>query len=75
VPAEEVHAITHRNAMRLFRYEPFSVIPEADCTVGALRAQAVDVDTVARPSGRTIERPDSPIRIIDLAERVAAKKD
>jgi predicted TIM-barrel fold metal-dependent hydrolase len=75
VPAEEVHAITHRNAMRLFHYEPFSVIPEADCTVGALRAQAGDVDTVARPSGRTIERPDSPIRIIDLAERVAAKKD
>lgn len=44
VPDDEVNLITHRNAMRLFRYDPFSVLDPADCTVGALRAQATDVD-------------------------------
>jgi predicted TIM-barrel fold metal-dependent hydrolase len=49
VPDEDVAKITHSNAMRLFRYDPFSVIPKERCTVGALRSQATDVDVSLRP--------------------------
>jgi predicted TIM-barrel fold metal-dependent hydrolase len=47
---EQVDKITHRNAMRLFTYDPFSVLPREQCTVGALREQAEghDVSPVAR---------------------------
>jgi hypothetical protein len=47
VPDEEIDKITHGNAMRHFRYEPFAVRPRERCTVGALRAEASDVDTTA----------------------------
>ena len=39
----DISAITHGNAMRRFQYDPFSVIPRENCTVGALRAQAEGV--------------------------------
>ena len=45
VPDDEIAAMTHLNAMRVFHYDPFSVIPREQCTVGTLRAQATDVDT------------------------------
>jgi predicted TIM-barrel fold metal-dependent hydrolase len=45
VPDEEIDMMTHLNAMRVFHYDPFSVFPRHECTVGALRAQATDVDT------------------------------
>jgi predicted TIM-barrel fold metal-dependent hydrolase len=47
VPDEEIDKITHGNAMRHFRYDPFAVRPRERCTVGALRAEASDVDTTA----------------------------
>ena len=45
-----VNAITHENAMRLFQYEPFAHRPKAECTVGALRAEAAaaGIDTAFR---------------------------
>ncbi|MFI5044580.1 MAG: amidohydrolase family protein [Acidimicrobiales bacterium] len=67
----EVNVITHENAMRLFHYDPFSVLDRAECTVGGLRATATDVDTSPKSSGKTIVRPDSPVRIIDLAAKVS----
>ena len=45
VPDDEIDKMTHLNAMRHYQYDPFSVIPREDCTVGALRARATDVDT------------------------------
>jgi hypothetical protein len=44
VPDDEVNKITHLNAMREFRFDPFAVRPRETCTVGALRAEAGDVD-------------------------------
>ena len=35
-----VNAITHQNAMRLFKYNPFATRTRESCTVGALRAEA-----------------------------------
>ena len=63
----EIDAITHENAIRLFHYDPFSVIPKEQATVGALRAKATGVDTSPRSSGKPVHRPDSPVKIIDLA--------
>lgn len=48
LPEEDIHKITHRNAMRHFRYDPFAHLPEEACTVGALRAKAAHVDTSVR---------------------------
>ena len=46
---EQIDKVTHRNAMRLFSFDPFSIVPREECTVGALRARAVghDVSPVA----------------------------
>jgi predicted TIM-barrel fold metal-dependent hydrolase len=49
---DEVDMITHRNAMRHFRYDPFARWPRDQCTVGALRARATDVDVRPRPGNR-----------------------
>ena len=61
VPEAEIHKITHENAMRHFRYDPFSVIPREQCTVRALRARAVDVDLSLKSSGGKAPAPaDAP---------------
>jgi predicted TIM-barrel fold metal-dependent hydrolase len=52
IPDHEIDAITHINAMRHFRFDPFAVRPREECTVGALRAQATDVDVTPKPSAK-----------------------
>ena len=73
IPDDEIRAITYENAMRLFHYDPFAHLPIEESTVAALRKQAIGVDTSPVPSGKEIVRPDSPVRIIDLAARVVPK--
>ena len=48
LPKADVDRITHGNAMRHFRYDPFAHIPRQQATVGALRAQAVGWDISIR---------------------------
>ena len=48
VPSDVVAKITHENAMRHFRFDPYRVRPKERCTAAALRAEAPDVDTVTR---------------------------
>jgi hypothetical protein len=55
VPDDEIRKITHENAMRHFRYDPFSRRPKESCTVGALRAGATDVDVSMRSAGKRRE--------------------
>jgi hypothetical protein len=47
VPDVDVDKLTHVNAMRHFRFDPFATRPKEECTVGALRrkAAAEGVDT------------------------------
>ena len=45
LPKATVDKITHLNAMREFRFDPFVNASRAECTVGALRARATHVDT------------------------------
>jgi len=63
----EIDAMTHENAMRFFRYDPFAIRPRERCTVGALRAEAVgwDVD----PHSTAVvehEQRSGPVKIVDL---------
>lgn len=77
VPDDEIDAMTHANAMRLFGFDPFRVLGGREaCTVGALRerARTDGVDTSTRSSGKPVERPTSPVRIVDLAAKAAPAK-
>ena len=49
---DEINALTYENAMREFSFDPFSIRPRERCTVGALRAEAIGVDTRAVAKGR-----------------------
>jgi predicted TIM-barrel fold metal-dependent hydrolase len=54
----DIDAMTHRNAMRFFRYDPFAARggDRSACTVGALRAAAAaaGVDVSERSAGRRV---------------------
>jgi predicted TIM-barrel fold metal-dependent hydrolase len=45
---DEISKITHENALRWYRYDPLAIVSRDQASVGALRAQAVDVDTSIR---------------------------
>jgi ATP-dependent Clp endopeptidase proteolytic subunit ClpP len=74
VPDDEINKITHLNAMRHFQFDPFSVRRREDCTVGALRAEASDVDTslVSRATGATKQGEDGLVSMSSVAKRLSA---
>jgi hypothetical protein len=53
---EVVAKLTHGNAMRHYQFDPFRTRARERCTVGALRADAADVDTVTHVGRRADER-------------------
>jgi predicted TIM-barrel fold metal-dependent hydrolase len=69
VPRADIDAITHLNACREFRFDPFAHRPREACTAGALRAEATDVDVSPRPSGRPFEPPAEPVSLMALLEK------
>lgn len=72
LPDEDIDRITHLNAMRNFSYDPFRHIPREQCTVGALRAQATDVDTTPVSHGTGKFQDEGIVTAVTLAQRVAA---
>jgi hypothetical protein len=48
LPKHDIDRITHLNAMNHFNYDPFSVIPKEQATVGALRERAAGRDVSIR---------------------------
>jgi predicted TIM-barrel fold metal-dependent hydrolase len=56
VPREVADKITHENAMRHYRFDPFATRPKENCTAAALRAESPDVDTVTRVGRKADER-------------------
>jgi predicted TIM-barrel fold metal-dependent hydrolase len=64
----EIDKITHLNAMEHFSYDPFAHRPRERCTVRALRAEAIGVDTSVRSTARhpREEREGGPVKITDL---------
>ena len=53
---DEIEKMTYKNAMRHYRFDPFANTPKEECTVGALRARAIDVDVTPMSKGRKSER-------------------
>jgi len=49
---DDINRITHLNAMRCYSFDPFAIRPREKCTVGALRAEAADVDVEVKSMGR-----------------------
>jgi predicted TIM-barrel fold metal-dependent hydrolase len=56
---DEVHRITWQNAARFFDWDPFKHTPQKHATVGALRAQATDVDTTRFPKDEWRKRNEA----------------
>jgi hypothetical protein len=67
VPDDEINKMTHLNAMRDYKFDPFAIRPREKCTVGALRAEAVDVDTSLRSLGRGAGTPRTARELAELA--------
>ena len=51
LPDDEIDMVTWENACRWYQFDPFEHRTREECTVGALRAQALDVDTTPREYG------------------------
>jgi hypothetical protein len=68
----EIDKMTHLNAMKHFHFDPFSVRPRERCTVGALRAEAADVDTslVSRAHGHTKTNEQGIVSVASFATRL-----
>jgi predicted TIM-barrel fold metal-dependent hydrolase len=58
----EIDEMTHLNAMRFFRFDPFSIRPRERCTVGALRAEAAGHDVSIQSKGRRVQH-DTPMTL------------
>jgi predicted TIM-barrel fold metal-dependent hydrolase len=72
VPDAEVAKITHENALRLFSFDAFKHVPKSEATVGALRAQAADVDLGYRSSARLRKEGTDTVSVLDLVASVPA---
>jgi predicted TIM-barrel fold metal-dependent hydrolase len=55
-PDDVINKITYENAMRLYQFDPFAHRPKEQCTVGALRSEALDVDVVTHVGRPADER-------------------
>jgi predicted TIM-barrel fold metal-dependent hydrolase len=58
VPDGDVAKMTHENAMRWYSFDPFSSVPRASATVGALRAQAAGHDVSVMARSTRVRTPD-----------------
>ena len=67
----DLNKITHENAMRWYRFDPFAIRPREKCTVGALRAEAKGHDVSEHSMNkRNLERAD--ISLGELAAHATA---
>lgn len=66
IDPEAVAAITHRNAMRAFDFDPFAHRAPELCTVGALRSEATHVDVGPSTPRRRFVPPSTPVTMLDL---------
>ncbi|MCW2935732.1 MAG: hypothetical protein JWM19_6694, partial [Actinomycetia bacterium] len=66
VPDSDINKMTHENAMRWYKFDPFKHVPKDQATVGALRATAAGHDVSIQ--GRSHH-------IISAAEKVASYRE
>ncbi|MBO0854223.1 MAG: amidohydrolase [Nocardia sp.] len=72
VPDSDIDKITHENALRLYSFDMFGKADKRDLTVGALRAQAGDVDLGYRSSARLKKTGSDTVTVMDLARQLPA---
>jgi hypothetical protein len=72
VSDHDINRISHLNAMKAFSYDPFSVIDKKDCTVGALRAQAIGHDVSIRSTNASNVGHHATLAL-DLARRAGVE--
>jgi predicted TIM-barrel fold metal-dependent hydrolase len=72
VPDDDINKITHENAMRWYRFDPFSRRPRDNCTVGALRAEAAGRDVSIRSMDRGRHRRTDTVTLGQLAGKATA---
>ena len=72
VPDVDIDKITHENAMRWYRFDPFQHRSREQCTVAALRAEVPDHDITIRSmeKGRYADAPRP--SLAELAEQATA---
>ncbi|MGO8872500.1 MAG: amidohydrolase family protein [Acidimicrobiales bacterium] len=63
---EDIAKITHENALRIFSFDAFLHVPEQEAKVGALRAQATDVDLGYRSSARLKKEGTEAVTVLTL---------
>jgi hypothetical protein len=63
-PDEEIHKITHRNAMRFFDFDPFKFVDPKEATVGALRAKAAAANVDVTPKSYPGRAPQKTGRVM-----------
>ena len=66
VSAKDIAKITHENALRIFSFDAFGHVPKQEATVGALRAQATDVDLGYRSSARLKKEGTETVSVLSL---------
>jgi predicted TIM-barrel fold metal-dependent hydrolase len=64
VTDEVINKVSYQNAMRNYSFDPFKYAPRSECTVGALRARATDVDTVTHVGRRPGESDTDAFRAL-----------
>jgi predicted TIM-barrel fold metal-dependent hydrolase len=72
VPDADVDKITHENAMRWYRFDPFAIRPRERSTVGALRAEVAGHDVSIRSMDTGRRQAEPLISLGELAERANA---
>jgi hypothetical protein len=76
VSDRDIDRMSHLNAMRHFRYDPFSVLGgREECTVGVLRAKAAGHDVSMRSQRRDRDGGGHATRSVDLAASASAAKE
>ena len=72
MPDHDLDKVTHENAIRWYRFDPFALRPRERCTVGALRAEVAGHDVSIRSYDRGRFAGREQISLGTLAERATA---
>jgi hypothetical protein len=68
----DIDKITHENAMRWYRFDPFADRPREQCTVSALRAEVPDHDVAIRAMDKGRFAGTATMSLGELAENATA---
>jgi len=72
VPDDEINKMTHENAMRWYRFDPYAHRAREQCTVGALRAEVAGHDVTIRAMDKGRFDPNAKISLGELAGKATA---